>query len=145
MVGPVPQPVLEQRGHVGPHRHHGADRVRRPDGVLNDVPATHTMQMMRYVQDGSIRMLWVSGISLPELHRVRSILAQKGLFLVVQDVFLTETARLAEVVLPAATWGEKAGTFTNADRTVHFDDSLAHGVVHPRANRHVRKPQLRQL
>jgi anaerobic selenocysteine-containing dehydrogenase len=68
-------------------------------------------------------MVWVSGkVSLPELHRVRSILAQKGLFLVVQDVFLTETARLAEVVLPAATWGEKAGTFTNADRTVHLSE-----------------------
>jgi predicted molibdopterin-dependent oxidoreductase YjgC len=38
----------------------------------------------------------------------------------VQDLYLTETARLADVVLPAAGWGEKAGTFTNADRTVHF-------------------------
>ncbi|HEY2792261.1 MAG TPA: molybdopterin dinucleotide binding domain-containing protein, partial [Micromonosporaceae bacterium] len=35
-------------------------------------------------------------------------------------LFLTETARLADVVLPAATWGEKLGTFTNADRTVHL-------------------------
>jgi anaerobic selenocysteine-containing dehydrogenase len=89
-------------------------------------PPTHTMQMMRYVEDGSIRMLWVSGtnpaVSLPELHRVRSILSQERLFLVVQDLFLTETARLADVVLPAATWGEKTGTFTNADRTVHVSD-----------------------
>jgi anaerobic selenocysteine-containing dehydrogenase len=89
-------------------------------------PPTHTMQMMRYVEDGSIRMLWVSGtnpaVSLPELHRVRSILAQERLFLVVQDLFLTETARLADVVLPAATWGEKTGTFTNADRTVHLSE-----------------------
>ena len=38
----------------------------------------------------------------------------------VQDAFLTETARLADVVLPAAIWGEKTGTFTNADRTVHL-------------------------
>lgn len=37
-----------------------------------------------------------------------------------QDAFLTETARLADVVLPAALWGEKTGTFTNADRTVHL-------------------------
>jgi anaerobic selenocysteine-containing dehydrogenase len=40
----------------------------------------------------------------------------------VQELFMTETAELADVVLPAATWGEKTGTFTNADRTVHHSD-----------------------
>jgi ferredoxin-nitrate reductase len=40
----------------------------------------------------------------------------------VQDIFLTETARFADVVLPAATWSEKLGTFTNADRTVHISE-----------------------
>jgi anaerobic selenocysteine-containing dehydrogenase len=87
---------------------------------------THVMQMMRYAEEGSIRFLWVSGtnpaVSLPELARVRSILTQERLFLVVQDIFLSETARLADVVLPAATWGEKTGTFTNVDRTVHLSD-----------------------
>jgi anaerobic selenocysteine-containing dehydrogenase len=89
-------------------------------------PPTHVMQMMRYAEDGSIRMLWVSGtnpaVSLPELPRVRSILSQERLFLVVQDIFLSETAQLADVVLPAATWGEKTGTFTNVDRTVHLSE-----------------------
>ena len=47
---------------------------------------------------------------------------QDRLFVVVQDLFLTETAQLADVVLPAATWGEKTGTFTNADRTVHLSE-----------------------
>ncbi|HEU4948340.1 MAG TPA: molybdopterin dinucleotide binding domain-containing protein, partial [Kribbella sp.] len=42
--------------------------------------------------------------------------------LVVQDGFLTETAQYADVVLPAALWGEKQGTFTNASRTVHLSD-----------------------
>lgn len=87
---------------------------------------THLMQMMRYVEDGSIRFLYVSGtnpaVSLPELARIREILAQERLFLVVQDVFLSETAQLADVVLPAATWGEKTGTFTNVDRTVHLSE-----------------------
>jgi anaerobic selenocysteine-containing dehydrogenase len=41
---------------------------------------------------------------------------------VVQDLFLTETAELADVVLPAAGWGEKTGTFTNVNRTVHLSD-----------------------
>ncbi len=89
-------------------------------------PPTHAMQMVRYVEDGSIRMLWVSAtnpvVSMPELRRIRSVLAQERLFLVVQDLFLTETAQLADVVLPAATWGEKTGTFTNADRTVHLSE-----------------------
>ena len=45
----------------------------------------------------------------------------------VQDAFLTETAQLADVVLPAAIWGEKTGCFTNADRTVH----ISHKAVEP--------------
>ncbi|MBC7273666.1 MAG: nitrate reductase [Streptomyces sp.] len=89
-------------------------------------PPTHVMQMMRYVEEGSIRLLWVSGtnpaVSLPELSRVRPLLEQDRLTLVVQDIFLSETAQLADVVLPAATWGEKTGTFTNADRTVHLSE-----------------------
>ena len=44
-----------------------------------------------------------------------------------QDAFLTETAELADVVLPAALWGEKTGTFTNVDRTVH----ISHKAVEP--------------
>jgi predicted molibdopterin-dependent oxidoreductase YjgC len=41
---------------------------------------------------------------------------------VVNDAYLTETAELADVVLPSALWGEKTGTFTNVDRTVHLAD-----------------------
>ncbi len=97
-----------------------------PQTIPHYAPPTHAMQMFRYAEQGSIRMLWISGtnpaVSLPELGRIRSILAQERLFTVVQDLFLTETASLADVVLPAATWGEKTGTFTNADRTVHLSD-----------------------
>ncbi|MFL6043305.1 MAG: molybdopterin oxidoreductase family protein [Gaiellales bacterium] len=89
-------------------------------------PPTHVMQMMRYIEEGSIRFFWVTGtnpaVSLPELGRIRSLLAQQRLFLVVQDAFMTETAELADVVLPAAMWGEKTGTFTNADRTIHLSE-----------------------
>ena len=89
-------------------------------------PPTHAMQIFRFAETGSINLLWISAtnpaVSLPELPRIRKILEQEGLFVVVQDVFLTETAQLADVVLPAATWGEKLGTFTNADRTVHLSE-----------------------
>jgi ferredoxin-nitrate reductase len=87
---------------------------------------THAMQIWRYAEQGSINFLWISAtnpaVSLPELSRVREILEKEDLFVVVQEIFLTETARYADVVLPAATWGEKTGTFTNADRTVHLSE-----------------------
>jgi anaerobic selenocysteine-containing dehydrogenase len=109
---------------------HMADLARvwnvEPTRIPHATPPTHAMQIFRYAEEGSIRFLWVSGtnpaVSLPELARIRSVLSQERLFLVVQDLFLTETAALADVVLPAATWGEKTGTFTNADRTVHLSE-----------------------
>jgi anaerobic selenocysteine-containing dehydrogenase len=89
-------------------------------------PPTHAMQIFRYAEQGSINFLWISctnpAVSMPELPRIRQILQNEGLFLIVQDIFLTETARYADVVLPAATWGEKTGTFTNTDRTVHISE-----------------------
>jgi anaerobic selenocysteine-containing dehydrogenase len=89
-------------------------------------PPTHAMQLYRYAELGSIKFLWITGtnpaVSLPELHRIRSILQREELFVVAQDIFLTETGMLADVILPAATWGEKTGVFTNADRTVHLSE-----------------------
>ena len=87
-------------------------------------PPTHAMQIFRYVEQGSIGFLWIAGtnpaVSLPELGRIREVLSADSVFTVVTDAWLTETAELADVVLPAALWGEKAGTYTNADRTVHL-------------------------
>jgi ferredoxin-nitrate reductase len=89
-------------------------------------PPTHVMQIFRYAEEGSIRFLWIVGtnpaVSLPELHRIRSILEQDRLFVVVSDAFLTETAQFADIVLPTALWGEKTGTYTNHDRTVHLSE-----------------------
>src|SRR3954447_11585398 len=80
------------------------------------------MQIWRYAEQGSIGLLWISAtnpaVSLPDLGRIRDILRREELTVVVQDLFLTETAELADVVLPAARWGKKTGAFTNADRTV---------------------------
>jgi ferredoxin-nitrate reductase len=99
------------------------DRMKIPHWA----PPTHAMQIFRYAEQGSINFLWISAtnpaVSLPELSRIREILSKEDLFLVVQDLFLTETARFADVVLPAATWGEKTGTFTNTDRTVHLSEA----------------------
>ncbi|QQQ73611.1 nitrate reductase [Saccharothrix sp. 6-C] len=97
-----------------------------PATIPHWAPPTHAMQLWRYAEQGSIRFLWISAtnpaVSLPELPRVREILAREDLFVVVQDGFRTETAEYADVVLPAALWGEKQGTFTNVDRTVHLSE-----------------------
>lgn len=94
-------------------------------------PPTHALQIFRYCETGSIRMLWISAtnpaVSLPNLPRVRKILGNPELFVVVQDAFMTETTEFADVVLPSALWGEKTGCFTNADRTVH----ISHRAVEP--------------
>lgn len=92
---------------------------------------THIENMLKYMATGSIEMLWISGtnplVSLPNLPTVRQVLTKPELFVVVQDIFMTETAAIADVVLPAAQWGEKTGYFTNVDRTVH----ISHKAVDP--------------
>jgi ferredoxin-nitrate reductase len=94
-------------------------------------PPTHAMQIWRYAEQGSIKLLWISAtnpaVSMPELARIRKILEKEDLFVVVQDAFMTETAKYADVLLPAAMWGEKTGTYTNVDRTVH----ISHKAVEP--------------
>jgi anaerobic selenocysteine-containing dehydrogenase len=89
-------------------------------------PPTHALEIFRHIEDGSIRFLWVTGtnplVSMPELRRIRSVCEQQRLFLVVSDAFMTETAAIADVVLPAALWAEKTGCYTNADRTVHLSE-----------------------
>ena len=97
-----------------------------PSKIPTWTPPTHAMQMFHLAETGSIRFLWIIAtnpmVSLPEVGRIRKILGREGLFTVVSDAFLTETAELADVVLPAAIWAEKTGCTTNADRTVHLSD-----------------------
>ena len=68
-----------------------------PDQIPHWGPPTHAMEIFRYAEQGSIEFLWVSGtnpaVSLPDLGRIRAILSQESLFLVVSDAFLTETAQ----------------------------------------------------
>ncbi|MFL5674132.1 MAG: molybdopterin oxidoreductase family protein [Chloroflexota bacterium] len=99
-----------------------------PSTLPTWTPPTHAMQIFHLAEAGSIRFLWIMAtnpaVSMPELARIRRILADDDLFVVVSDAFLTETAALADVVLPAALWGEKPGCITNVDRTVHLADKV---------------------
>jgi formate dehydrogenase alpha subunit len=82
------------------------------------LPATLMTEAMI---DGSLKGLYVFGENpaLSDPNTTHSLKAFKNLeFLVVQDIFLTETAQLADVVLPGSTFAEKEGTFTNSERRV---------------------------
>ena len=89
-------------------------------------PPTHAMQIFRYAEQGSIGFLWIAGtnpaVSMPDLPRIRRILAGEQTFVVVSEAYRNETTELADVVLPAALWAERVGTYTNADRTVHLSE-----------------------
>jgi len=97
-----------------------------PAVIPHWAPPTNAMEIFRYAEEGTIGLLWISAtnpaVSMPQSGRIRTILGGDQCFVVVQDLFLTETAQLADVVLPAAGWGEKTGTFTNVNRTVHLSE-----------------------
>ena len=81
------------------------------------------VEMLHAVETDDIRALYIMGenpaLSDPNLNRTRKALADID-FLVVQDIFLTETAEYADVVLPSVCFAEKTGTFTNTERRVQF-------------------------
>ena len=72
---------------------------------------------------GGVRGMYMLGenpfLSDPNINKVRKALAKLD-FLVVQDIFLTETAEFADVILPASSYLEKDGTYTNTDRRVQL-------------------------
>ena len=78
---------------------------------------------MHAIKHGKIRGMYVMGenpaMSDPDANHAREALAALE-HLVVQDIFLTETAYLADVILPASAFPEKTGTFTNTDRLVQL-------------------------
>ncbi len=86
-------------------------------------PGLTLVEMMRSVESGVIKAMYIMGenpvISDPDAEKVKRSLSSLD-FLVVQDIFLTETAQLADVVLPAASFAEKDGTFTNTERRVQL-------------------------
>jgi len=89
--------------------------------ALNPNPGITLMEIMQGIAAGKIKALFILGenplLSDPNADKVREELRHLEL-LVVQDIFLTETAELAHVVLPGVSFAEKDGTFTNTERRV---------------------------
>jgi len=88
---------------------------------LSDVPGLTVVEMMRAARDGGVKGMHVMGenpaVSDPDLARVHEALEALE-FLAVQDVFFTETCAFADVILPAASVLERAGSVTNTERRV---------------------------
>ncbi|HXT10343.1 MAG TPA: nitrate reductase [Candidatus Angelobacter sp.] len=111
------------------HREH----VARILGIPADrIPARNSLaydQILEAVEQGNIKGLWIiatntahSWINQSAFHELR----RKLDFLVVQDMFhTTETAQIADLVLPAAGWGEKEGTFINSERRIGLTKKVA--------------------
>jgi formate dehydrogenase major subunit len=98
------------------------ERFEQAWGVeLDPQPGLTVVEIMGGALDGVIRGMYMMGenpfLSDPNVNKVRKALANLE-FLVVQDIFLTETAEFADVILPATSFFEKSGTYTNTDRRV---------------------------
>jgi formate dehydrogenase major subunit len=90
---------------------------------LDDKPGLTVVEIMDDILAGGIKGMYIMGenpaMSDPDLDHARAGLAKLE-HLVVQDIFLTETAMLADVVLPSSAWPEKSGTVTNTNRQVQM-------------------------
>ncbi|WP_428492335.1 molybdopterin-dependent oxidoreductase [Rhodopila sp.] len=89
--------------------------------TLAPKPGLKAVELFDAVRDGRIKALWIAATnpaaSMPRANRVRAALAACPL-VVVSDCWATDTTALADIVLPAAAWGEKDGTVTNSDRRI---------------------------
>ena len=98
------------------------ERTAKAWGVeLPSQPGLTVTQMMNTAHSGDTKALYIVGenpmISDPDLNHAKKSLENLN-FLVVQDIFMTETAQMANVVLPSASFAEKDGTFTNTERKI---------------------------
>ena len=112
----------------------GTRKAREIEEIWGDKipenPGLTVVEMMHAASEGKIKAMYIMGenpaVSDPDQkHVIQSLKSLE--FLVVQDLFLSETAQLADVVLPAASSLEKEGTFTNTERRVQ----LLHKVIEP--------------
>jgi formate dehydrogenase alpha subunit len=90
---------------------------------LPSEPGLTTMEMVDAAERGAIHAYFVMGenpmMSEPDLRHARHVMGNLA-FVLVQDIFMNETSEYADVILPAASFAEKEGTFTNSDRRVQL-------------------------
>lgn len=97
---------------------------------LSSEPGLTVVEMMDAAIDGKVKCMYIMGenpvLSDPDIKHVKKALKNLE-FLIVQDIFLTETAEFADIVLPTTAWGEKNGTYTSTERRVQCIRKAADG------------------
>ncbi len=93
-----------------------------PPGSISDRPGVTAIEMIERLERGEIKVVWVAATnpvaSLPNSDRVREAF-ERAETVIVQDAYYpTETTQVADVLLPAAQWSERAGTMTNSERRI---------------------------
>tara|TARA_R110001606_G_scaffold381211_1_gene542274 strand:+ start:67644 stop:70340 length:2697 start_codon:yes stop_codon:yes gene_type:complete len=100
------------------------DRVRRfwKAPAIAERPGLKAVDMFDAVADGRIKAIWIMAtnpvVSLPNADKVRAALEACPLVVVSEVVATSDTAKLADILLPATAWGEKSGTVTNSERRI---------------------------
>lgn len=97
---------------------------------IPEKPGMTILEMIEAANTGKLKALYIMGenpvFNLPDRQFVRESL-QKLEFLIVQDIFMSETAGIAHVILPSLTWSEKEGTFTNLERRIQLSKKAITG------------------
>lgn len=108
------------------HRKRAEEIWKVPAGRISPRPGYHTMEMFRALDRGDVKVIWINTTNpfqtLPHAGRYRKG-ARKGgdRFVIVSEVYPSETSRLADLILPSAMWVEKEGMFGNTERrTQHW-------------------------
>ncbi len=116
-------PGMRQVSNFG-HRKYISDFWGMPIEKIQSTPGRSILDIIKGLHSGEIRALWITATnpaaSLPHTRWIEEGLKKAGL-LIVQDIFHpTETTQLADIVLPAAQWSEKTGTFISSDRRIQL-------------------------
>ncbi len=110
------------------HRREVEDFWGQPHGSIAPKMGLTAVEMFRALESGKLKAIWIAAtnpvVSLPDLHHVRRALARAELVIVQDAYHPTETTELADILLPAAQWGEKDWTSTSSERLVSYSPQL---------------------
>lgn len=93
-----------------------------PDDTISPIPGITITEAIDSILAKELRFLWVTCtnplLTLPDIQKTQHALKMPDLFLVVQDCAMSETAAMANLILPTHAWGEKEGSMTNSERYI---------------------------